>query len=75
MFGIEKWNKCWIIDENGTLRGVTLILEKCPNYVVWLIGFINREKWGYEMEMLRLGMYGVKGCSWIIYHSPKRNVD
>ena len=27
------------------------------------------------MELLRLGMYGVKGCSWIVYRSPNRNVD
>ena len=52
-----------------------LIMEKCPNYIVWLIGLINREKWGFERGMLRLGMYGVKGCSWIIYQSPKWNVD
>mgnify|MGYP003703373323 CR=1 FL=1 len=48
---------------------------KWPNYIVWLIGLFNREKWGYELEMLRLGMYGVKVCSWIIYHSLKWNVD
>ena len=34
---------------------------KWPNYIVWLIEIINCEKWGNEMELLRLEMYGKKG--------------
>ena len=56
-------------------KGWNVNYGKQPNYIVWLIELINRVKVSYEMEMLRLGMYGVKGCSGIIYHSPKWNVD
>ena len=56
-------------------KGWNVNYGKWPNYIVWLIGIINCEKWGNDMELLRLGMYGVKGCSWINYHSPKWNVD
>ena len=56
-------------------KGCNVNYGKWPNYIGWLIGIINCEKWGNEMELLRLGMYGGKGCSWIIYHSPKWNVD
>ena len=41
----------------------------------WLIEIINCEKWGNEMELLRLGVHGVKGCSWIVYHTQNWNVD
>mgnify|MGYP003703442711 CR=1 FL=1 len=64
-------NHCW----KWNLRGCNVNYGKCLNYIVWLIGLINREKWRFEMEKLRLEMYGVKGCCWIIYHSPNWNVD
>ena len=57
------------------LNGCNVNYENWPNYIVWLIEIINCEKWGNEMEEVRLGMYGVKGCSRIVYHTPNWNVD
>ena len=40
MFGIEKWNICLIIDENGTLRVVMLIMENALITLFDLLGLL-----------------------------------
>ena len=42
-------------------KGCYVYYGKCLSYIDWFIGIIYCEKWGNEMEMLRLGMYGIKG--------------
>ena len=51
------------MDENGTLGLLCNLWEKCPNYIVKLIGIINLKKRGIELRMLELDVYEIKGCS------------